>query len=539
MHRNFYTYIFVISLVLLAVFLAVKPLNSKPAVSPLQLQPLSISGAVVPHHDLVKAQRAEFFKKLADQVAPKTVILVSPNHYDAGRAGIQTTDKVWELSNGTLEPNRGALVGSVETASFQNEHGIYTVLPDIKRVWPDAKIVPIILKFNTSTSSVQALHDALLKTCSDCLLVASVDFSHYQPAILANLHDELSIRALQNLDEDLIRAKAEVDSPPSLQLLIKWAKSHDTLRFNLNAHTNSGDLLQDQDIETTTHVFGYYDDEQRKMNNEKRVTFLIGGDMMFARGVHYKFAKDLKESVANLGDRLFWGTDASIVNLEGAISALPVVPDPGPHFKFVFPPETVAVLKFLHINAVSIDNNHASNGSPKITQELLEKKDIQILPITIQGEGLKLTAIGINALWQIPNIKSQITNIKSDPNQRVIVFPHWGEEYKPIHNKQQEQLAHEWIDAGADLVIGSHPHVIQDAEIYKGKPIFYSLGNLLFDQNWSQATQEGMLIGGAFTEDGLEGFGLPVISKNLQPELARGATKQRLLKKIEGGMISP
>lgn len=486
-----------------------------------------ISGIVVPHHDLVKAQREEFFDAIAEKIKPPTtVILVSPNHYEAGKANIQTTDKIWELSNGILESDHEKLAGNIETSSFQNEHGIYTILSDIKRVWPEAKIVPIILKFH---ANIDILAVELKKTCDDCLLIASVDFSHYQPAVLANEHDQLSLRALQNLDEDLIRTKAEVDSPASLQLLMRWAKSHDTRRFTLWKHTNSGELLDNPDIETTTHVFGSYSTGPA-VQPPDRVSFLIGGDMMFARGIHYVFQNDLKKSVANLGERLFWGTDLSLINLEGAVSTTPVQADPRPTFDFVFPPETIDVLKWMRINAVSIDNNHANGVRPE---------GIPTLPFTVQGEGLKLTIIGIHTLWGIPDIKNEISKIKNDPDQRVIIFPHWGVEYEPIHSSQQERLAHEWIDAGADLVIGAHPHVIQDAELYKGKPIFYSIGNLLFDQDWSQATQEGMLIGGAFTDNSLELFGLPVISKNFQPELARGATKTRLLKKIEGAMLKP
>ena len=258
---------------------------------------------------------------------------------------------------------------------------------------------------------------------------------------------------------------------------------------------------------------------QKTPEPQLRVSFMIGGDMMFARGIHAKFEKNLFESVTELGT-VFRDVDVAIINLEGAISATPIRPDPGPHFKFVFPPKTVDVLSWLGIDAVSLDNNHAHNGSPIVTKELLAQKNIQVLPATFQGEGLKLTVIGVYAIDHAPDIKNQISKIKEDPDQRIIIFPHWGTEYEPQHNAQQKQLAHEWIDVGADLVIGAHPHVIQDGEIYKGKPILYSLGNLLFDQDWSQATQEGMLVKGEFTEHDIELFIMPVISKNFKPMLA-------------------
>jgi hypothetical protein len=91
----------------------------------------------------------------------------------------------------------------------------------------------------------------------DCLLVASVDFSHYLPATLADTHDAFSLKNLQNLDFENI-FKSEIDSPQSLYLLIKFALSKSAQKWTLFAHTNSGYISQNPDLETTTHVFGYY-----------------------------------------------------------------------------------------------------------------------------------------------------------------------------------------------------------------------------------------------------------------------------------------
>ncbi len=85
----------------------------------------------------------------------------------------------------------------------------------------------------------------------------------------------------------------------------------------------------------------------------------------------------------------------------------------------------------------------------------------------------------------------------------LIVSFHFGEEYKTIHNARQEELAYKAADAGAKLVIGAHPHIPQDTEIYTRKNcaessctslIAYSLGNFIFDQSWSEPTMEGMIL---------------------------------------------
>jgi poly-gamma-glutamate synthesis protein (capsule biosynthesis protein) len=75
-----------------------------------------------------------------------------------------------------------------------------------------------------------------------------------------------------------------------------------------------------------------------------------------------------------------------------------------------------------------------------------------------------------------------------------IAFIHWGDEYVRVHNAEQQALAHALVDHGIDAVIGHHPHVMQDVEKYGGVPIFYSLGNLVFDQYFSDDVQEGYML---------------------------------------------
>jgi gamma-polyglutamate biosynthesis protein CapA len=76
----------------------------------------------------------------------------------------------------------------------------------------------------------------------------------------------------------------------------------------------------------------------------------------------------------------------------------------------------------------------------------------------------------------------------------VIVYAHWGNEYQSNSNLAIQTIAHKLIDAGADVIIGSHPHVVQESEIYNGKVIYYSLGNFIFDQYFMPETQQGLLV---------------------------------------------
>lgn len=530
------------------------PTNVQQAdVAAVTKQQTIVSGVVVPHHDIVKAYRQELFAELAKKIeAPKTVILVSPNHYDSGQGHIQTRPGEWEVGGGTLPADDAVITALLnkgvtnEAGSFSNEHGIKVILLDIKTAFPDATVVPLILKESMTLDEVTRLHDTLDTACHDCLLVASVDFSHYQPALLANLHDRLTRREMELLDVDGLYHQAEVDSPAALALLAKWAQSHHTERLVVKRQTNSGEMTANPDIETTTHLFGWYQAGD-KIAPEAAVSFIIGGDMMFGRMIAHTFLKDgLWKSVDQLGNRLFWGTDAGIVNLEGPVSDVAVPDNIEPNnLTFNFPPESIDVLKYLKVNAASLGNNHSANAGRKgleTTHKLLDAANIQYIGGPAEadaaktaffiGNGLKLHVIGFQTLAGVPDILSQIKELKNDENNRVLIFPHWGNEYQYNHSTQQEALAHSWIDAGADLVIGAHPHVVEDSELYKGKPIIYSMGNLLFDQTFSKETQQGLLVAGEFTKDGLTLFALPTQSSKLKPALMRGTIKQELLDRL-------
>ncbi len=76
----------------------------------------------------------------------------------------------------------------------------------------------------------------------------------------------------------------------------------------------------------------------------------------------------------------------------------------------------------------------------------------------------------------------------------VIVFPHWGTEYDPTPFASQQKLARMALDSGADMVIGNHAHWAAAMEVYKGKQIWYALGNFVFDQTWSEPTMEGITL---------------------------------------------
>jgi poly-gamma-glutamate synthesis protein (capsule biosynthesis protein) len=104
----------------------------------------------------------------------------------------------------------------------------------------------------------------------------------------------------------------------------------------------------------------------------------------------------------------------------------------------------------------------------------------------------------------------------------VIVFPHWGVEYRAVPTVAQRNMGKAAIDAGADLVIGNHPHWAQGMEVYKGKPIWYALGNFVFDQTWSEYTMEGLTL--ELTFDGAE-----LAQVRMRPHLLMGKAQPNFM----------
>ena len=114
----------------------------------------------------------------------------------------------------------------------------------------------------------------------------------------------------------------------------------------------------------------------------------------------------------------------------------------------------------------------------------------------IESETGVVALVGINASASIPRTQefSESLDEAGEHSTMQIIYIHWGNEYDIIHNQAQELLAKELIAAGADLIIGHHPHVVQDIDVIDGVVVFYSLGNYIFDQYFSAEVQEGLVL---------------------------------------------
>ena len=253
-----------------------------------------------------------------------------------------------------------------------------------------------------------------------------------------------------------------------------------------------------------------------------QASMIFVGDIMLSRSVGDTMAvkNDYLWPFRNIAEYLN-SADITFANLETPISSRGK--NVGSIYSFRSDPKSIEGLTYAGFDVLSVANNHAWDwGHDAFVDTLyhLASAGIEyvggghneyethagvikkvgdtkvgflaytnLLPKSLSAVDGRAGVAVLDELQMIEDIK-----IMKNRAELVVVSFHWGEEYKPIHNSLQEQIAHQAIDAGADLIIGHHPHVVQDIQQYKGKYIVYSLGNFVFDQNWSTETMKGLSV---------------------------------------------
>ncbi len=238
-----------------------------------------------------------------------------------------------------------------------------------------------------------------------------------------------------------------------------------------------------------------------------QVKIVIFGDMMLDRSVRIlidrngfdKFFSGIKDVVKD--------TDIAVANLEGPFTTFPSITTDfkNKELKFTFDPKLAQPLADLGFDVFGLANNHTMNFGREgfdMTKRYLQNSGIayygdpnnkEEISTVIVKEGIKIGFIGFHEFTYVnfDKVFAEITLLRPLVDV-LIVSPHWGNEYETKPTEKMVKWAHDFIDSGADAVIGAHPHVIAEIEEYKGKKIFYSLGNFVFDQYFSEETMKGL-----------------------------------------------
>jgi len=281
-------------------------------------------------------------------------------------------------------------------------------------------------------------------------------------------------------------------------------------------------------------------------------TLFAGGDILLDRGVHKTLVVEKKGA-----DFPFDGGTAEITSryccssfgwelprtkrtgnagavrdlIEGADLAIANFENPAPnrprwHTRgtvFNADPALLEGLANAGIDYVSLANNHIRDaGAQGIIQTIanIRKHDIAVSgagkdlaaarkPAMLEAGGMTVAILAYDAIAGYYHatadktgsapltasiVRADVRSARRAGADLVIIFPHWGTEYSAKPFAAQQRLARMIVDSGADMVIGNHAHWAAAMEVYEGKPIWYALGNFVFDQTWSEPTMEGITL---------------------------------------------
>jgi poly-gamma-glutamate synthesis protein (capsule biosynthesis protein) len=241
--------------------------------------------------------------------------------------------------------------------------------------------------------------------------------------------------------------------------------------------------------------------------------------------------------------------DLTIANLEGPLShAKPAVAHT---FVFNGKPEYAEVLAKGSVELVNLANNHAGDFGPEGMKQTLEA--VQKAGVGAFGNGRVDTrmvkGVEVVNIGYLGGGKGTRERVVKDvlkykhPDNLVIVTFHWGVEGLNVPTDDQRTMAHAVVDAGANLVLGHHPHVLQGIETYKGRHIVYSLGNFVFGGHSNPADKDSMIYQEVFALEGgavvsKENRVLPVrissvvTHNDFRPVLLEGAERDRVLARV-------
>lgn len=298
--------------------------------------------------------------------------------------------------------------------------------------------------------------------------------------------------------------------------------------------------------------------QQKQVANpyDPTVTLMFGGNVNLLDAIGASVGNDYHWAFANMDE--YRQADVAMVNLENPLTSSTLNPGKK-QLNFKADPEAVKVLTAGGVDIVNLANSHAMDyEEPGLVDTIntLNNAGIGHLgagrnikearrPDIIEVKGQRIAYLGYYDA-DLHAADQGKAGINSRRNNRVaediralrgqvdwiIVNYHWGVELADYPGDWQIDLARFTIDQGADLVVGHHPHVLQGAEVYKGRPIVYSLGNFIFGGN-ARSDYDTAVLKVSLKDRNMKVEFLPVEVKKFQPNVVKGAAGSRILKHVE------
>lgn len=296
--------------------------------------------------------------------------------------------------------------------------------------------------------------------------------------------------------------------------------------------------------------------------SERKATLSFAGDIMLSRDVAPQLAANGFEYPYRYVREIFLKDDLSMANLECPVTTASVAVNKSAVILFKAAPENAGAMKAAGLDMLNLANNHVMDYGSKGLQETLEQLNTQGVMAVGAGQGYEkahspvfitkgAVIFGLLDYSVFPaegyiHTRSGYDVARVDETvlykeiaaarsrcDYLIINIHWGKEFRHFATTQQKELAHGMIDAGADLIVGHHPHVLQGVEKYKGGVIVYSLGNFVFDRQIPEGTDEGAILQVVFQKKKLTAVSLiPIIICEGSPERPSEDQNRRMLKDV-------
>lgn len=304
---------------------------------------------------------------------------------------------------------------------------------------------------------------------------------------------------------------------------------------------------------------------QRVMRFFRReVVISIAGDVLLDRGVA-SFIEQYGMDYPYAGvSELFLGDDLTVANLECPLTHAEAAAMKASQFVFKADPENAKALKIAGFDMLVLANNHTMDY---LSAGLLDTMD------ALDGAGVLPTGAGNSqneiepCFTEINGVKIGVLSYSSLPVEGfmhdgsgatiayaragfldamqlevskaavkcdfLIVYFHWGTEYRHDVTASQIEIAHAAVDFGASFVVGAHPHVLQGVELYSSVPIYYSIGNFVFDKQIPDGTDEAVILQLTIDRNGIVAIEeIPVVITNCQPGIAGSEKAEEILSSL-------
>ena len=445
-----------------------------------------IMAGVIPHHLTASTLISGFFSQTAYY---DLVIILAPNH-EGDIADVVLSYRDWDVGDGVLScnifVNDMMATDGINSAICHNrvevDHSASIFIPFINYYLPNTMVAPVLLNrtlsFDRTLYLSAWINTWISESDKNVLLLASIDFSHFLTFAEAMERDVVTANAILNRDYRLIHSLSDyyLDSPAALIIFLKYLDEHKMLLQNID-HTDATEFLGPAIEETTSYkvIVG----TRSKRPDYVRLTFT--GDLMLHEP---QMSVDFDHTFSKVRPHLE-SADLAIGNLEtvlnGFFSDFPL---------FSAPDEFAYAIKNAGFDLLSTANNHAlDQGVEGLLRNLDFLEEIGIASfgtyrnreardniLVKEVEGIRFAFLAYTFSTNnhpIPQGRDYLVNlmnenlIKADIARAreisdfVIVMPHMGVEYELFVRQEFKDWAMMMLEAGADIVIAGHPHVVQ------------------------------------------------------------------------------